>query len=81
VTLRLDRNALEKLRDSKRSRNLYRLASSVTVEHEFRKQFGHPSSYAFVRFECAPADDLSFEVVLLGHQWFPKEIERTLSWR
>jgi hypothetical protein len=32
------------------------------VEHEFRGQLGHPSSYAFVRFECAPADDLSFQV-------------------
>jgi len=31
------------------------------VQHEFRSQFGHPSSCAFVRFECAPADDLSFE--------------------
>ena len=61
VSLRLDRNALEKLRDTKRSRNFYRLASSVTVDHEFRGQFGHPSSYAYIRFECAPADDLSFE--------------------
>jgi len=32
------------------------------VEYEFRGQFGHPSSYAFVRFECATADDLSFQV-------------------
>jgi|SRR5215469_15538120 len=61
VNLRLDRNGLEKLRDTKRSRNFYRLASPVTVEHEFRSQFGHPSSYAYVRFECTPADDLSFE--------------------
>jgi len=59
---RLDRNALEGLRDHKRSRNFFRLASTTTVQHEFRGQYGHPSSYAFVRFECAPADDLSFEV-------------------
>jgi hypothetical protein len=32
----------------------------MTVQHEFRGMFGHPSSYAFVRFECASADDLSF---------------------
>jgi hypothetical protein len=61
VTTHFDRNGLEKLRDDKRSRNFYRLESSRTVEHEFRGHFGHPSSYAYVRFECTPADDLSFE--------------------
>ena len=59
---RLDRNALEGLRDHKRSRNFYRLESTTSVEHEYRgAQYGHPSTYAFARFECAPADDLSFE--------------------
>jgi hypothetical protein len=62
VTARLDRNDLERLRDAKRSRNFYRLRSSQAVQDEFRGQFGHPSSFAFVRFECAPADDLSFEI-------------------
>jgi hypothetical protein len=62
VSPRFDRNDLERLRDAKRSRNFYRLRSSQAVEYEFRGQFGHPSSYAFVRFECAPADDLSFQV-------------------
>ena len=61
VTTHLDRNGLERLRDDKRSRNFYRLESPRTVQHEFRGHFGHPSSYAYVRFECAPADDLSFE--------------------
>jgi hypothetical protein len=61
VTTSFDRDDLERLRDDKRSRNLYRLESVRTVQHEFRGQFGHPSSYAYVRFECAPADDLSFE--------------------
>jgi len=62
MSARFDRNDLERLRDAKRSRNFYRLRSSQTIEYEFRGQFGHPSSYAFVRFECAPADDLSFQV-------------------
>jgi hypothetical protein len=61
VTTSFDRDDLERLRDDKRSRNFYRLESVRTVQHEFRGQFGHPSSYAYVRFECAPADDLSFE--------------------
>jgi hypothetical protein len=62
LNTRFDRNALEGLRDNKRLRNFFRLASSKTVQHEFRGQYGHPSSYAFVRFECVPADDLSLEV-------------------
>jgi hypothetical protein len=57
----LIRSELEKLRDAKRSRSFWRLEASQVVEHEFRVQFGHPSSYAFVQFECAPADDLCFE--------------------
>lgn len=61
VTTRFDRDGLEKLRNEKRSRNFYRLETPRTVEHEFRGRFGHPSSYAYVRFECAPRDDLSFE--------------------
>jgi hypothetical protein len=52
---------MERLRDGKHSRPFFRLASSVTIESEFRGQWGHPSSYAFVRLECVPADDLSFE--------------------
>lgn len=57
---RLDRDALEKLRDTKRGRKSLRLNSSETVEHEFRAF--EPPRYAYVRFECGPADDLSFEV-------------------
>ena len=62
MNIRLNRNELEKLRDAKRSRNFDRLESSTHVEHELqRPNFGHPSTYAFVRFACEPADDLSFE--------------------
>lgn len=61
MTTRFDRDDLEGLRHDKRSRNFYRLESPTTVEHEFRGMFGHPSSYAFVRFDCSPADDLAFD--------------------
>jgi hypothetical protein len=41
----------------------HRLEATCSVEHEYRgKQWGHPSRYAFVRFECAPADHLVFEM-------------------
>jgi hypothetical protein len=58
----LDRKAPEALRDLKGSRSFFRLALATTVEHEYRgEQFGHPSTYAFVRFYCAPSDGLRFE--------------------
>jgi len=58
---RFDRNGLERLRDEKRSRDFYRLESPRTAQHEFRDPHRHASNYAYVRLECAPADDLSFE--------------------
>jgi hypothetical protein len=40
-----------------------RLDAPCSVEHEYEgKQWGHPSTYAFVRFECAPAESLVFEM-------------------
>jgi hypothetical protein len=39
----------------------WRLDAPCTIEHEYQsKQWGHPSTYAFVRFECFPADHLVF---------------------
>jgi hypothetical protein len=58
---RLRDDEMEHLRAPKRSRIFLRLASSQIVNHEFRGQFGHPTSYAFVQFECAPANQLRFE--------------------
>ena len=40
-----------------------RLAAPCGVQHEYQgKQWGHPSTYAFVRFECEPAEELIFEM-------------------
>jgi hypothetical protein len=51
-------------RAAKTRRNLYRLEVPVTIEHEYQgAQRGHPSTYAFVRFECLPAAELSFSSV------------------
>ena len=61
MATRFDRNDLERLRDEKRSRDFYRLESPRTVQHEFRDPHRHASNYAYVRLECSPADDLSFE--------------------
>ena len=45
------------------------LHTKATVEHEYQgKQWGHPSTYAFVRFDCVPALRLSFE---MRTQWPP----------
>jgi translation elongation factor EF-G len=58
---RLRDDEMERLRVPKRSRAFWRLASPQVINYEFRGQFGHPTSYAFVQLECAPADELSFE--------------------
>ena len=50
-------------REAKLARNYYQLAEPVSVKHEFCHRLGHPSSYAFVRFDCSPATELSFESV------------------
>jgi hypothetical protein len=42
-------------------RNFYRLEEPLSVEFEYRGQFGHPSSYAYVQFRCKPAEVLTFE--------------------
>ncbi len=44
-------------------RNFYRLEEPLSVEYEYRHQFGHPSSYAYVYFECESAEQLRFESV------------------
>jgi hypothetical protein len=46
-----------------------RLDAPCSVEHEYQgKQWGHPSTYAFVRFECTPAESLAFD---MRAQWPP----------
>ncbi|HLJ87057.1 MAG TPA: hypothetical protein VKZ53_09540 [Candidatus Angelobacter sp.] len=71
--MRFDRLDLEKFRGDKQSSHFFRLVSPMAVQHEFCRQFGHPSSYAFVRLECVPADDLSFEVRALWPLTVSKE--------
>jgi hypothetical protein len=60
--MRLTLVELESLQHSAKSgRSYHRLRETATASHEFRGRFGHPSSYAYVRFECAPADSLVFQ--------------------
>ncbi|HET6431577.1 hypothetical protein [Dyella sp.] len=47
--------------EQKLSHNYFRLIAEVTVEHEFVRQRGHPSSYAFVSFSAVPADALALQ--------------------
>ncbi len=44
-----------------RGSNFHRLMEPHTMDQEFRGQFGHPTSYAYVQFECSPGDELNFE--------------------
>jgi hypothetical protein len=50
------------------ARNFYRLEDVISVEYGFRGQFGHPSSNAFVGFECGSADQLVFRSTALWPQ-------------
>ena len=45
----------------KTSQNYMRLLEAIDIEHEFKGQFGHPSSYARVAFRVKPAEELSLE--------------------
>jgi len=48
-----------------------RLDAACSKQYEYRgKQHGHPSTYAFARFDCTPADDLSFE---MQAEWPPSQ--------
>jgi hypothetical protein len=41
-------------------RHYWRLREPNAVDYEYKERLGHPSSYAYVRFECQPAERLSF---------------------
>ena len=57
----MNRSDLEALRARRSERHYYRLEAATSVEYEYQGlQRGHPSTYAFVKFACAPADDLGF---------------------
>ena len=42
-------------------RDFYLLEKPLLVEYEYLHRFGHPSSYAYVQFECEPGETLSFD--------------------
>jgi hypothetical protein len=47
--------------EQKLTHNFRRLRNRYVVEYEFIRQPGHPSSYAFVKFEAEPAEQASLE--------------------
>lgn len=74
----MNRSDLEALRTRKRERHYYRLQTATGIEFEYQSaQRGHASSYAFVKFACAPANDLSFVAkTSWPYTWDFKETER-----
>jgi hypothetical protein len=77
--MRLTLVDLESLQHSAKSgRNYHRLRERTTASHEFRGRFGHPSSYAYVRFDCAPADSLVFQATCTWPSGVPPDEAR--SW-
>jgi Elongation factor G, domain IV len=39
----------------------FHLREPMTVDYEYKTALGHPSSYAYVRFDCQPAHELTFQ--------------------
>ena len=42
-------------------KTFYHLEEAIVIEYEYRKIAGPRSIYAYVQFECLPADELEFE--------------------
>lgn len=65
---------LKYLENKVSSGSYYRLQERIAQDYEFRgKQWGHPSNYAHVSFDCKPADELSFYSVAEWPNTLPPE--------
>uniref|UniRef100_UPI00117C8EF2 hypothetical protein n=1 Tax=Pelomonas sp. KK5 TaxID=1855730 RepID=UPI00117C8EF2 len=62
----------------KTSGNFRRLCVPIEVEHEFKGRFGHPSSYAYVKFQVDPAEELSFATAVLWPSEFDADYTRRI---
>ncbi|WP_284620789.1 hypothetical protein [Aquabacterium humicola] len=63
----------------KTSCNYQCLVGPVEVEFEFKGQFGHPSSYAYVRLRAEPADELAFSASVAWPEEFDQEYARRIQ--
>ena len=60
-------------------RNFYRLEEPLFVEYEYSNRLGHPSSYAFVQFECEPSETLNFDSSATWSENLPSGYVATLE--
>ena len=72
-----ERDLLGSWTAQKLAHNFHRLAEPFETEFEFVRQRGHPSSYAFVRFQAIPADESSLHFSV---DW-PAELDEVYSTR
>lgn len=61
------------------SSNYQCLTTPIEVEFEFKGIFGHPSSYAYVKFEAEPAKELSFGTSVKWPEEFSPEYTRRIQ--
>jgi hypothetical protein len=52
---------LDNWRAQKTTRTVCRLLEPRVATYEYQGQFGHPSSYVLVGFQCRPADELTLD--------------------
>jgi len=63
----------------KTSSNYQCLTTPIEVEFEFKGILGHPSSYAYVKFEAVPAEELSFNTTVKWPEEFSPEYTRRIQ--
>lgn len=72
-----ERELIENWGEQKLSHPFWRLRAGRIVEFEFIGDFGHPSSYGFVKFDAQPHENLVLEFDV---EW-PAEFSATYSMR
>jgi hypothetical protein len=72
-----EKELIENWRDQKLSHNFWQLRAGRIVEFEFLGQYGHPSSYGYVKFDAQPHHRL---VVEFDVEW-PAEFGATYTKR
>jgi hypothetical protein len=56
------------------ARNYYQLREPYTQSYDYcGAMYGHPSTHASVRFECTPAESLSFESIATWPSSLPRD--------
>ena len=65
--------------NSKQTHNFYRLVEPKSVSNEFKAIPGGRSNYGFLKFQCEPADELSFQRIANWPDSLPPDYQKSLD--